>query len=79
MIQGDAQRNWTALGMLAEVSRVINQVERNDDQAQVQSVPQGTERFELQQQFSAENQEVQAGRESKSRLHCSSAACSFVC
>jgi len=67
MAQHDTQRDWTALGMLAEVSRVFTQVERNDDQVQSQPPPPGTlssasqggERFDLQPQFSADNQEAQ--------------------
>lgn len=60
------QHNWTALGVLAEVSRQIDLNEKNDDRGQ----PNGTapppataaapgsqpaERFELQEQFTIDN------------------------
>ncbi|KAK0641586.1 hypothetical protein B0T16DRAFT_336283 [Cercophora newfieldiana] len=74
MTQHDAQRDWTALGMLAEVSRVFTQVERNDDQVQPQppaqpgalsSAPHATERFEMQPTFTAESQETQGLKDPK--------------
>ncbi|KAK4454356.1 hypothetical protein QBC34DRAFT_157527 [Podospora aff. communis PSN243] len=69
MAQHDAQRDWTALGMLAEVSRVFTQVERNDDQVQPQppgqAAPHASERFELQPQFSEDGQEAQGMKDTK--------------
>jgi hypothetical protein len=58
------QRDWTALGVLAEVSRQIDLNEKNDDRgqpngggSQVAAPPAGqpAERFELQEQFTIEN------------------------
>ncbi|KAK4251589.1 hypothetical protein C7999DRAFT_10827 [Corynascus novoguineensis] len=58
------QRDWTALGVLAEVSRQIDLNEKNDDRGQPNGtaptgpsapVGQPTERFELQDQFIVEN------------------------
>ncbi|KAK4042843.1 hypothetical protein C8A01DRAFT_44199 [Parachaetomium inaequale] len=58
------QRDWTALGVLAEVSRQIDLNEKNDDRGQPNgAVPSGpsppggqpAERFELQEQFTIEN------------------------
>ncbi|KAH6856518.1 hypothetical protein B0I37DRAFT_403050 [Chaetomium sp. MPI-CAGE-AT-0009] len=58
------QRDWTALGVLAEVSRQIDLNEKNDDRGQPNgTVQQGhsspggqpAERFELQEQFIIEN------------------------
>ena len=58
------QRDWTALGVLAEVSRQIDLNEKNDDRGQPNgTAPPGTthsggqpaERFELQDEFTIEN------------------------
>ncbi|KAK4103569.1 hypothetical protein N658DRAFT_421490 [Parathielavia hyrcaniae] len=58
------QRDWTALGVLAEVSRQIDLNEKNDDRglpngapppAPVPSASQLSERFDLQEQYTAEN------------------------
>ena len=59
------QRDWTALGVLAEVSRQINLNEKNDDRGQpanaaappVSAPPaaQPGDRFELQDQFTIDN------------------------
>jgi len=58
------QRDWTALGVLAEVSRQIDLNEKNDDRGQPNgTVPPDTahsggqpaERFDLQEQFTIEN------------------------
>ncbi|KAL2189777.1 hypothetical protein L209DRAFT_749664 [Thermothelomyces heterothallicus CBS 203.75] len=58
------QRDWTALGVLAEVSRQIDLNEKNDDRGQPNGTApsgpsppagQSTERFELQDQFIIEN------------------------
>lgn len=58
------QRDWTALGVLAEVSRQIDLNEKNDDRGQPNGTvhpappPSGaylTDRFELQEQFTLEN------------------------
>jgi hypothetical protein len=58
------QRDWTALGVLAEVSRQIDLNEKNDDRGQPNgTVPSGpsppggqpADRFELQDQFTIEN------------------------
>ena len=58
------QRDWTALGVLAEVSRQIDLNEKNDDRGQPNGTaqqgpppPEGqpAERFELQEQFIIEN------------------------
>jgi len=57
------QRDWTALGVLAEVSRQIDLNEKNDDRGQPNgpahntSAPPGQpdDRFELQDQFTTEN------------------------
>lgn len=71
--QHDDQRGWSALGMLAEVSRVFTQVERNDDPAQTQpaaqasailDAPHSTEHFEVQQ-FTVDSHEVQGIKELK--------------
>ncbi len=57
------QRDWTALGVLAEVSRQIDLNEKNDDRGQPNGAPHTTsapagqpdDRFELQDQFTIEN------------------------
>lgn len=59
------QRDWTALGVLAEVSRQIDLNEKNDDRGQpngaappLSAAPpdgQPLERFDLQEQFTMEN------------------------
>lgn len=58
------QRDWTALGVLAEVSRQIDLNEKNDDRGQPNgTAPPGTahsggqpaERFEQQDEFTMEN------------------------
>jgi hypothetical protein len=58
------QRDWTALGVLAEVSRQIDLNEKNDDRGQPNGAgpagpappgSQPSERFELQEQFTIEN------------------------
>ncbi|KAK4152792.1 hypothetical protein C8A00DRAFT_15947 [Chaetomidium leptoderma] len=73
------QRDWTALGVLAEVSRQIDLNEKNDDRGQPNGVgppapaappaAQPAERFELQEQFTMENpplnQENSAGEPTK--------------
>ncbi|KAK0722292.1 hypothetical protein B0T26DRAFT_643298 [Lasiosphaeria miniovina] len=65
-MQRDDEENWTALGVLAEVSRQIDMSEKNDDRIQphlplsseLGSLPPAThtaERFESQEQLSLEN------------------------
>ncbi|KAK0715698.1 hypothetical protein B0H67DRAFT_581325 [Lasiosphaeris hirsuta] len=67
MMQREIQRDWTALGVLAEVSRQIDENEKNDDRVKPNvassgssvsnpppSIPHGAERFELQPQFTLE-------------------------
>ncbi|KAK3353129.1 hypothetical protein B0T25DRAFT_479180 [Lasiosphaeria hispida] len=67
MMQREIQRDWTALGVLAEVSRQIDENDRNDDRVKPNvapsgssvsnpplSIPHGAERFEVQQQFTLE-------------------------
>ncbi|KAK3391052.1 hypothetical protein B0H63DRAFT_389690 [Podospora didyma] len=65
-MQHDAQDNWTALGVLAEVSRQIDMNEKNVDGGQTQgtlatdqgsmpSTSHAPERFELHDQFTMEN------------------------
>ncbi|GAB1319007.1 Zn(2)-C6 fungal-type domain-containing protein [Madurella fahalii] len=58
------QRDWTALGVLAEVSRQIDLNEKNDDRGQPNGTAppapappgsQPTDRFDLQEQFTLEN------------------------
>ena len=66
MIQRDLQRDWTALGVLAEVSRQIDMSEKNDDRVPLHpnvssgTVPganpsQSVEHFVVQDQGNVEN------------------------
>ena len=66
MMQRDLQRDWTALGVLAEVSRQIDMSEKNDDRVPLhQNVSSGTvpganasqsvEHFVVQDQGHVEN------------------------
>ena len=59
MMQGEMERDWTALGVLAEVSRHFDLNEKSDGPpANGQTTGPGqhtTERFEVQEQFTGDD------------------------
>ena len=78
ILQPDSQRDWTALGVLAEVSRRIDQQENNDDRGQhppttpsttAAPLPPSsaslTDRFELLRQLTTDDNEGHGSPEIK--------------